>query len=217
MPLTIIFAFLWAPEAEILGDTGRLLYFHVPAAWLSALAFIMSGIYSILFLRGKSNNVRLQEEKAFNSSVIGMIFLVIAIISGSIWSKVSWGAFWNWDPRQTSIVVLVLIYIAYFSLRAATDNNPKRGRLTSSYLIIAMAATPFLIFIIPRLYLSLHPADTIINSEVKIHLPPEMKITLLLSLLSFTLLFMYLFRLANRISKVKLEIQNRPEEFINEK
>ena len=210
IPLTIILAFTWAPKAEILGDASRLLYFHVPVAWLSALAFILSGIYAILFLRGEKKNAGLLEEKAYNSAVIGITFLILTVIVGSIWSKVSWGAYWNWDPRQTSIVVLLLIYIAYFSLRAAIGNNPNRGKLTSSYLIIAMVATPFLVFIIPRLYVSLHP-DPILNPEVKIHLHMKMKITLLLSLISFTLLFVYLFNLANRISKIKLKIQEKSE------
>ena len=207
IPLTIILSFAWAPKAEILGDASRLLYFHVPVAWLSTLAFIISGIFAILFLRSKDENNRLLEEKAYNSAVLGIILLILTTIVGSIWSKISWGAYWNWDPRQTSIIVLLLIYIAYFSLRAAIGDNPNRGKLTSSYLIIAMVATPFLVFILPRLYMSLHP-DPILNPDIKIHLHSKMKITLFISLISFTLLFFYIFNLANRLSKIKFRIKD---------
>ena len=133
MPLSIYMAFMFAPSAEILGHAIRIMYFHVPLAWVSTLAFIMSGIYSIVHLSSKGKN-NFAEEKAHNSASIGIIFVLLTIITGSIWAKVSWGVYWNWDPRETSIIVLLLIYMAYFSLRAALSGNPNNGRLSSAYL-----------------------------------------------------------------------------------
>lgn len=213
MPLSIYMAFMWAPPADILGNAGRILYFHVPLAWVSTLAFIISGILSIIYLYDKKKKYSLIEEKAYNSAGIGMIFMILAIITGSIWSKISWGAYWNWDPRQTSIIILLLIYIAYFSLNAALADNPARGKLVSCYLLLAMAIMPFLIFIIPRAYDSLHP-DTILNTEIKIKLDGKMKITLLISSISFTLLFLYLLAIANRLSGIDKRIIEKNNEKI---
>lgn len=211
MPLSIYMAFMWAPPAEILGDAGRILYFHVPLAWVSTLAFIISGVYSIIYLYDEKKNFFLIDEKAYNSAVLGMIFMILTVITGSIWSKISWGAYWNWDPRQTSIIILLLIYVAYFSLSAALADNPSRGKLASSYLVIAMAAVPFLIFIVPRVYTSLHP-DTIINPDNAVKLDDRMKITLLVSSVSFTFLFFYLLSIAGRLSKINQRIKEKKYE-----
>jgi heme exporter protein C len=208
MPVSIYMALMWAPPADILGNAGRILYFHVPLAWVSTLAFIISGIFSIIYLFDKKKKFNLVEHKAYNSASIGMIFMILAIITGSIWSRISWGVYWNWDPRQTSIIIFLLIYVAYFSLEAALADNPARGKLTSSYLVISMAAVPFLIFIIPRAFASLHP-DTILNSEYKIKLDDRMKITLLISSISFTFLFFYLLSVVNRISGIAHRIKEK--------
>lgn len=207
MPVSIILAFQWAPPAEILGESSRIIYFHVPLAIVSTIAFMISGILSIVYLYASKRKLTSQkaeyhsniEEKAYNSACIGMVFTVLTIITGSIWAKISWGTYWNWDPRETSIIILFLIYIAYFSLRSALEGNPGRGRLTSVYLIFAMLTVPFLIFVIPRVYASLHP-DPIINPDRQIHLEFTMRAALIISMISFCFLYIYLFSLANRIS-----------------
>lgn len=199
MPAAIFLAFQWAPPAEILGESSRIIYFHVPIAIVSTIAFMVSGILSIVYLYDRKGKYLFIEEKAYNSACIGMAFTVLTVITGSVWAKISWGTYWNWDPRETSIIILLLIYIAYFSLRSALLNNPGRGRLTSVYLIFAMMTVPFLIFVIPRIYSSLHP-DPIINPDRKIHLELAMRIALGVSMISFCSLYIYLFSLANRIS-----------------
>lgn len=207
MPVVIYMAFMWAPPAAILGDASRILYFHVPVAWVSVAAFIVSGVQSILFLVTE-NKRKEREYMAYNSAAAGMIFTILTVITGSIWAKLSWGSYWNWDPRETSIVVLMLIYIAYLSLYSSLKEHPNRGGISSVYLIIAMITMPFFIFIIPRIYSSLHP-DTIINQEGKIHLEPAMRITLFSSIVTFTLLYGYIYRLMNRISRLEIKAEEK--------
>jgi heme exporter protein C len=201
MPVSIYMAFMVSPPADILGDASRIIYFHVPLAWGSVLAFVYSGVVSIIYLFDKKNKYYLMEEKAYNSAHVGMIFTILAIISGSIWAKISWGSYWNWDPRQTSITVLILIYIAYFSLWSALSNNTNRGRICSAYLIFAMVTVPFFVFIIPRMYPTLHP-DPIINPEKKMKLDSSMRLTLLTAVVSFTFLYTYLLSIMNKLSRV---------------
>ncbi|HPX90516.1 MAG TPA: cytochrome c biogenesis protein CcsA, partial [Spirochaetota bacterium] len=88
MPIGIFLSLLWVPPANILGDASRILYFHVPVAWVSFLAFIIAGIHSIVLLIKKSD-IPCREAMAYNSAAIGMVFTVLTVITGSIWAKVS--------------------------------------------------------------------------------------------------------------------------------
>lgn len=211
MPSVFTMALVWAPPAEFLGESSRILYFHVPAAWLSALSFLFAGYHSIMILIRKDGTDE-REFRSYNAAYAGTLFTILTLISGSIWAKISWGSYWNWDPRETSILILLLIYISYFSLYSALKENPGRTNITSVYLLIAMITMPFFVFIIPRVYLSLHP-DTIINAQGKIHLDPVMKLTLFLSIGVFTLFYLYLYRMMNRISALELKLQEKKNEY----
>jgi heme exporter protein C len=205
MPVTIVMAFLWTPPAELLGDSSRIMYFHVPLAWVSFLSFTVSGILSIVYLADKKKKFKGLDEKSYNSAVIGLVFTILTVITGSIWAKISWGVFWNWDPRETSIVIILIIYIAYFSLQGALAGNDNRGKIGSSYLVLAMLTLPFFVFLVPRIYPSLHP-DPIINADRKVYLDDRMRITLLFAIVSFSMLYGYIFNLMDRITILKKRI-----------
>ena len=211
MLLTIALAFLWVPSADILGHSSRIIYFHVPVAWVSVLAFIVSGVLSIAYLRDRDGKYRLLEERAHASASIGLAFTILTIISGSIWAKISWGSFWNWDPRERTIVVLFLIYIAYFVLRSALADNPDKRKISSAYMIFTMAVMPLFIFVIPRMYDTLHP-DTIVNTQRKIKMAFEMRMVLLLGAVSFTLLYVLLYKISTKILFMKKTIEERSDE-----
>jgi heme exporter protein C len=155
MPTVILMALLWVPPAEFLGEASRILYFHVPVAWLSVVSFVIAGYHSVMILFSKQD-IGEREFRAYNGALAGTVFTVLAVITGSVWAKISWGSYWNWDPRETSIVILMLIYTSYFSLYSALKDNPNRPGICSVYLIIAMITMPFFVFVIPRVYPSLH-------------------------------------------------------------
>ena len=208
MPVVIVLAFAWAPKAEILGHTSRVIYFHVPLAWVSVLAFLVAAVNSIIYLVRKGPETLY--EKAHNSAAIGFVFTILTVITGSLWAKMSWGSYWNWDPRESSIAILMLIYIAYFSLYSALEGNPGRGRISSVYLILAMVTVPFFIFVVPRVYHSLHP-DTIINKQGKMQMEATMRITLLAGVFAFTVLYVYLMGIKNRIMGIEKAIEEKIE------
>jgi heme exporter protein C len=110
------------PNIPALGDKARVLYFHVPMSWIAVLAFFMSMWYSIRYLKTRDLDYDI---KSFSSAQLGFLFCILATATGSLWAKFNWGSFWNWDPRQTSIFILLLIYGAYFALRSAI---PKKQR-----------------------------------------------------------------------------------------
>jgi heme exporter protein C len=207
MPVAIVMAFLWVPPAQLLGDYSRIIYFHVPLAWVSMLAFVVSGMLSILYLLDKKKRFRRLDGKSYNSAAVGLAFTVLTVITGSIWAKLSWGSFWNWDPRETSILFVLLIYIAYFSLQAALAGNSSRGKIGSVYLIVAMTTLPFFMFLAPRVMQSLHP-DTIININRTIYLDDRMWLTLVTSLVTFTILYGYILNLLDRIMFIEKKIED---------
>ncbi len=185
-----------------LGPKARIIFFHVPMSWLAVLAFFMSMWYGIGYLRKKEIKYDI---KSATAAELGFIFSVLATITGSIWAKFNWGSFWNWDPRETSIFVLLLIYGAYFSLRSAVEVEEKRASLSAVYSIIAFVTVPFFVFIMPRIMFSLHPggggsAAPIVNSNGKMYLDMNMRFVFYGSLIGFSALYVWLFQLRTKIS-----------------
>ena len=205
MSLVILAGFLLPiPYIPGLEEKARIIYFHVPMSWLSVLAFFMSMIYSVKYLRTKDN---INDVKAYTAAGLGFLFCILATITGSLWAKFSWGSFWNWDPRQTSIFILLLVYGAYFSLRSAVDEPEQKAKLCSVYSIIAFVTVPFFIFIMPRIIGTLHP-DPILNTKGEINMDVTMLLIFLLSLVTFTLLYFWIFNIKIRFEKLKRIIQN---------
>jgi heme exporter protein C len=194
------------PIVPGLEDKARIIFFHVPVAWVTVLAFLSSMAYGIKYLRTKEFDYDL---KSVSAAALGFVFCIIATITGAIWAKFTWGSFWNWDPRETSIFVLLLIYGAYFALRSSVEIEDKRANLSAVYSIIAGATVPFFIFIMPRIVSSLHP-DPIINPQAKIHMNSTMLIIFLASLIAFTFIYLWMFNL--RIRLVRLEQQELSKE-----
>jgi heme exporter protein C len=181
-----------------LEDKARIIFFHVPTAWLSVLAFLSALYYGIRYLRTKNH---LDDIRSASAAGIGLVFCLLATVTGAIWAKFSWGTYWNWDPRQTSIFVLLLIYGAYFALRSAVENEEKRAALSAVYAIIAGVTMPFFMFIMPRIISSLHP-EPLINAQGKIHMNTTMLMVFLASLAGFTGLYYWIWSLQVRVQRL---------------
>jgi heme exporter protein C len=201
-------AFFYAPRAAgFKGESARIVFFHVPQAWVAVVAFCVNLVASLRYLRGHD---LLDDARAAAAAKLGFMFTVLATISGSLFAKVMWGSFWNWDPRQVSIAILLLIYAAYFALRQAVADPERRGTLAAAYAILAFVTMPFLVFVVPRIYWSLHP-DTIINVQGKIQMDSRMFQVLLGSLLGFTGLFWWLYSMETRLARLQLKRDQRGE------
>jgi heme exporter protein C len=151
----VVSMFLIIPQYAGLGDAGRIIIMHVPTAWVTSLAFAVSAIYSALYLWRRSSA---NDAFAVAAAEVGFVFCILATATGSIFAQIVWGVFWNWDPRETSILVLLLIYAAYFALRSAIDEPERRRRLAAVYNLFAAVTMPFLLFVAPRVAEStLHP------------------------------------------------------------
>ncbi len=182
--------FLIVPPAEGLGNLVRIIYFHVPTAWLAVIAFFTSAYFAAQYLRRADSS---SDESSARAVKIGFISVILSTISGAIFSKLTWGAYWNWDPRQTTIFVLILIYGAYLTLRSAVTDRRTRAKVSAVYSLLSVLTVPFLVFILPRMYFSLHPTP-LLNSSGTVEMDRTMLIVLMLALVDATLIFARLMR-----------------------
>lgn len=202
MSYVIVSAYLHPAPQQSLGEVSRIFYFHVPVAWVSVLAFLVSMLNSIRYLKTRD---LVYDVKSSSAAQIGLLFAFLATVSGSIWASVSWGSYWNWDPRQVSIFILLLIYGAYFALRSAIMENEKKATLAAVYSILSFIAVPFLIFVIPRVFQSLHPATSVVDENLKITMSPKVSMVFFPSLFGFTVLFFWIWSLQVKIFTLELK------------
>lgn len=154
---TIVMGFLGdVPRLPILNETIRNLYFHV-TMWMAMLILLaVSLVYSIKYLR----NFDLKNDLIAQSSAqVGILLAVIGILTGMIWARFTWGAFWVNDPKLNGAAVSLLAYLAYFVLRGSVDDKDKKARISAVYNVFAFVIMIVFIQILPRLTDSLHPGN----------------------------------------------------------
>ena len=144
------------PRLNILNETVRALYFHVPMWFGMIIMLVVSVVYSIKYLRGS----RLSDDTiALEFANVGIVFGVFGILTGMFWAQFTWGEWWSGDPKQNASAIGLLIYLAYFVLRSSLEDQEQRARIGAVYNIFAFAALIPLLFILPRLTDSLHPGN----------------------------------------------------------
>lgn len=184
-PAVIWSVFYLVPPAADLGYLVRIIFFHIPTAWISVLAFLLSAWWAFCYLRTR----QLKDDfLSYRSALLGFFFCLLATFSGAIFAKVTWGAYWNWDPRQITIFILLLLYGAYLALRSSLPEVETRAKLSAVYSLFACVTMPFLVFIIPRYYFSLHP-EPIVNAGGHLNMDHTMLYVLIAALLNTTLIF----------------------------
>ena len=185
----VALVFFVVPPAEGLGYYVRLAFFHIPVAWAAVIAFLVSAFQGAKYLRFREMAA---DAGSAAAARIGFAFVLLATISGAVFSKLTWGAYWNWDPRQTTIFVLLLIYGAYLTLRGAMPAGHTRAKTAAVYAMFSFLTVPFLVFILPRLYFSLHPSPVINGTGLA--MDSVMLAVLLAALADVTGIFYWLYR-----------------------
>jgi heme exporter protein C len=147
---------LEAPRLNILNETVRALYFHVPMWFGMVLLYMVSVFYAIKFLRNPLSDA---DVKSVEYAHVGTAFGILGILTGMLWANYTWGSPWHGDPKQNGAAIALLVYLAYFVLRGSIENEEQKARLSAVYNVFAFAAMIPLIFIIPRLTDSMHPGN----------------------------------------------------------
>lgn len=178
----------YAPIELNMGLVQKVFYFHMAAAWVGMLAFLMAVIFAIQYLRTRD----LKWDYLEASSVeIGLIFTLVCNFSGMIWAKAAWNTWWTWDPRLTTMTIMAFTYIAYLLLRRGVDDPQKRAQFCAIYAIIGFATVP-LTFFSSRLLRTIHPVLFGSGAAIDMNLTPEMLHTIIASVIAFTVLYVAL-------------------------
>lgn len=191
------------PFLNILEETIRNLYYHVPMWFGMMLIFLISVIYSIRQLGGKRG---LQDDiwaKSFAG--VGVLYGVLGLVTGAIWAKHTWGAYWSWDVKQNTSAVVMLIYLAYFVLRSSFEDADKRARISAVYNIFAFATIIPLLYIIPRMVDSLHPGAEGNPAFSSYDLDNTMRLVFYPSVIAWILMGVWISTIWARIDKLKMK------------
>lgn len=175
--------FVYAPTEKFMGHVQRLMYFHVPSAFAGFTAFIIVFIASILYLYTKK---RRWDRIAYSAAEIGVLFTTLVLITGSLWARPVWNAWWVWDdPRLITALILWFMYIAYLMIRTSVQGGEQRRKYAAVFGIIGFIDVPIVYFSV-KWWRTIHPK---VIDEQGVHMPPEMAQTLFFGIFSFLLLF----------------------------
>lgn len=171
-----------------MGAVQKVFYFHVAAGWVGMLSFFVAAVVGVIFLVKKDTKWDLV---AIAAVEIGIIFTFINIVTGAIWARPIWNAWWTWDPRLTTATIMELVYIAYLMLRQGIDDPEKRARFGSVYAIVGFLSVPLTFFSI-RIFRTIHPVVIGGNDPTAVgafDMTPKMLQTLLTSIVVFSVLY----------------------------
>ena len=183
MALTLYMVYMWVPTEQNLGVSQRIFYFHVPLGWIGMVSIMVVAVASILHLfTGKQK----WDDLAYSTAEIGIIFASLILITGAIWGKPVWGVWWTWDAKLTTTQLLWFIYVGYLMVRAYGPAGTQGKRFASVIALIGAIDAP-IIYKATDWWRSAHPERNIPSD-----LDERMLLTLLVSVLAFTVLYVYL-------------------------
>jgi heme exporter protein C len=190
-------ALVYAPADTLQGDVQRIMYIHVPTAWVAFFAFFVVFVSSLVYLWK-----RLQEADrlAYASAEIGVLFTGLTLIDGSIWGKPTWGIWWTWDARLTTTAILFVIYVGYLMLRSFVDETDRRARLAALVGIVGFIDVP-IIYMSVLWFRTLHQPPSIQRGGAS--MPDTMLFTLLFNFGAYTLVYLFLL-----VKRVRIESLN---------
>jgi heme exporter protein C len=192
----ILGLFVTPPDADE-GNVFRLIYIHVPSAWLAYLSFLVVFVCSVMYLVTKRTR---WDRLAAASAEVGVVFIFLTLVVGSIWAKPTWGTWWTWDPRLTTTAVLFLVYVGYLAVRRLPDSPARRARWSAVIGIVAFVDVP-IVHLSVVWWRSQHQGPAILR--VAPRMAASMAAGLLVGVVAFTLLAAYLVVLRLRVGRLE--------------
>ncbi|MDZ4827455.1 MAG: heme ABC transporter permease CcmC [Actinomycetota bacterium] len=196
-----VFALVVAPPDERQGDAQRLMYLHVPAAWLAYLAFFVTAVASVLWLVPRTRSTT-WDLLAGASAEIGVVFTGLTLVLGSLWGRPTWGTWWEWDARVTTTAVLFFLYLGYLALRRTGATAQERGTRCAIAALIAFVDVPIVHFSVTW-WETLHQEATVFNRDLDVQFEGFwMPFTLIFAVFAFTLLYAFLVMVRLRLAEL---------------
>src|SRR5271168_4477739 len=202
MLAALYMVFVYVPTEADQGIVQRIFYFHVPCAWVAFVAFALVAIAGIFYLwLGQ----QVWDDLGYAAAETGMVFCTLVLVTGSIWAKPIWGAWWTWDSRLTSTLILWLLYGGYLMLRAMAGDSPQVARFAAVIGIVAAADVPVVVVSV-RLWRTIHPAVLVTRQGGHGLEDPRMVVTLLIAMVAFTALFAWILMLRFATLRVRTRL-----------
>jgi heme exporter protein C len=195
-------AFFTAPPDYQQGDTVRIMFIHVPSAWLGMFAYVVVAVSSFGLLVFRHP---LADVSAKSAAPLGAAFTALALITGSLWGKPMWGAYWVWDARLTSVLILFFLYLGLISLRASIDDEALASQMTAIMGVVGIVILPIIKFSVDWWNTLHQPASIVRSGGAAIH--PSILIPLLVMAVGFTVLFtaMHMHAMRNEILRRRVK------------
>jgi heme exporter protein C len=210
--VALYLALAGAPEANLKSETGRfaqrIIYFHISTAWVGFLAFFVTFVAGVAYLRTQA---RRWDVVALSSAEIGTVFMLGVLVSGSIWAKPAWGVWWVWDERLTISLIQFLVYVGYLMLRSSVEDPSRRARFAAVYGVVAFISVP-INFIAIRLWRTQHP---LMFGTEQGGLSPNMMFAFFFCLITFTIWYATLMWHRIRLEGLRDEVEDLKQQVMS--
>jgi len=204
--LFILHSIIWGllgpvPHLDILNETIRNVYYHVPIWFAMLFQMLLSAIFAVRYLAGYEQKY---DRMSSQAATVGIYFSILGIITGCMWARFTWGTWWTFeDPKLNGVAIAIRIYMAYFILRSSFPDENKRARMSAVYNIFAFVMMFVFIMILPRLTDSLHPGNGGNPAFGKYDLDNNMRLVFYPTVIGWVLMMVWIFQLKNRYEKLK--------------
>lgn len=188
--LLLLLALVLSPADVNQGESVRIMYAHVPGAWIAYLAFVVTAISSAAYLWKRTRSLT-WDRIAGASAEVGVLFMGISLVTGSLWGRLTWGTFWTWDARLTTTAFLFVTYVGYLAVRGLGGTHHQRARRSAVLALLAVLEIPLVHFSV-ELWNSLHQEASILTRDTDVEMDGLMLFSLFFGVVVFSMIYIWL-------------------------
>lgn len=188
--LLVLLGLVLSPADVNQGESVRIMYAHVPGAWLAYLAFVVTAVSSAAYLWKRTRSLT-WDRIAGASAEVGVLFMGISLVTGSLWGRLTWGTFWTWDARLTTTAFLFVTYVGYLAVRGLGGTHHQRARRSAVLALLAVLEIPLVHFSV-ELWNSLHQEASVLTRNSDVQMDGLMLFSLFFGVVVFTLMYIWL-------------------------
>jgi heme exporter protein C len=194
------------PKLDILNETIRNVYYHVPIWFAMLFQMTVSLIYALMYL---SNSHTKYDQLSLSAAQVGFFFSIPGLLTGSLWAKFTWGTFWTFqDPKLNGVAIGMLIYLAYFILRNSLTDELKKARISAVYNVFAYVMLIVFVMVLPRLTDSLHPGNGGNPAFGKYDLDNNMRMVFYPAVIGWVLFSYWMMNIRSRIALLNIKLND---------